>query len=207
MLISGCASTQTQPYDYAAFKKTNPKSILVLPPIHTTPSVRATHSVWAQVTQPLAESGFYVVPVSLVAESLKDNGVTQADEAHNISLNKLHEVFGADAVLYLNVTEYGTVYKVVSSDTTVAVQARLVNGVTGDVLWEGSARASTAEQKNQSHGLAGLLIAAVVNQVISTVRDDSHQMAGLATHRLLSAGAARGILYGPRSPYFKPAQP
>lgn len=205
LLLSGCASTQIEPYDYTAFKEADPKSILVLPPTHTTPNVRATNSVFAQVTRPLAESGFYVLPVSLVAESLKENGVTQAAEAHDIPLNKLQEVFGADAVLYLNVTEYGTVYRVVASDTSVTIQARLVNGRTGDLMWAGTARASTAEQQNQQQGgLVGMLITAVVTQVISSIRDDSHPMAGLATQRLLTAGQPRGMLHGPRSPNYTP---
>jgi hypothetical protein len=204
-LLSGCANTQIEPYNYTAFKEADPKSILVLPPTHTTPNVQATNSVFAQVTRPLAESGFYVLPVSLVAESLKENGVTQAAEAHDIPLNKLQEVFGADAVLYLNVTEYGTVYRVVASDTSVAVEARLVNGQTGDLMWAGSARASTAEQQNQQQGgLVGMLITAVVAQVISSIRDDSHPMAGLATQRLLTAAQPRGMLHGPRSPNYIP---
>jgi hypothetical protein len=205
VMLSGCATTQIEPYNYTAFKEADPKSILVLPPTHTTPNVRATNSVFAQVTRPLAESGFYVLPVSLVAESLKENGVTQAAEAHDIPLNKLQEVFGADAVLYLNVTEYGTVYRVVASDTSVTVQARLVNGRTGDLMWAGTARASTAEQQNQQQGgLVGMLITAVVTQVISSIRDDSHPMAGLATQRLLTAGQPRGMLHGPRSPNYTP---
>lgn len=205
VMLSGCATTQIEPYNYTAFKEADPKSILVLPPTHTTPNVRATNSVFAQVTRPLAESGFYVLPVSLVAESLKENGVTQAAEAHDIPLNKLQEVFGADAVLYLNVTEYGTVYRVVASDTSVTVQARLVNGRTGDLMWAGTARASTAEQQNQQQGgLVGKLITAVVTQVISSIRDDSHPMARLATQRLLTAGQPRGMLHGPRSPNYKP---
>jgi len=202
LLVTGCASMpQPEPYDYTAFKQSNPASILVLPPTHSTPNIRASDSVWAQVTFPLAESGFYVLPVSLVAESLRQNGVTMADEAHQIPLDKLHEVFGADAVLYLNVTEYGTVYRVLASETSVTVQARLVDGRTGELLWAGAARASSAEQQSQQQGLVSMLIAAALNQIISSVRDDSHPMAGLATQRLLSAGSNRAILFGPRSPH------
>lgn len=204
LLATGCATTKVEPFDYTAFKQADPKSILVLPPTHSTPNVRATNSVLAQVTAPLAESGFYVMPVSLVSESLKQNGVTQATEAHDIPLKKLHEVFGADAVLYLHVTEYGTSYKLVDSVTTVAVEARLVGGLTGDVLWKGSARASSAEQQNQQQGgLVGMLLTAVIKQIISTVKDESHPMAGLATRRLLVAGSPNGMLFGPRSPHYK----
>ena len=204
LLTTGCAVQQPAPYDYSAFKQSDPKSILVLPPTHSTPSIRASDSVWAQVTLPLAESGFYVMPVSLVSESLKLNGVTQAADAHDIPLSKLREVFGADAVLYLNVTEYGSVYRVVASETSVTVQARLVDGKTGDQLWAGVARASTAEQQSQQQGgLLGLLITAVIQQIASSVSDESHPVAGIATRRLLAAGSPRGMLHGPRSPHYQ----
>lgn len=204
LVVTGCATTKVEPYDYTAFKQANPKSILVLPPTHATPNARATNSVLAQVTLPLAESGFYVMPVSLVTESLKQNGVDQAAEAHDISVQKLREVFGADAVLYLHVTEYGTSYRLVDSVTTVAVDAKLVSGLTGDLLWKGSARASSTEQQNQQQGgLVGMLITAAIKQIVSTVKDESHPMAGVATQRLLAAGGPRGMLHGPRSPHYK----
>lgn len=204
LLATGCAVQPPAPYDYSAFRQSNPKSILVLPPTHSTPSIRASDSVWAQVTLPLAESGFYVMPVSLVSESLKQNGVTQAADAHDIPLSKLREVFGADAVLYLQVTEYGSVYRIVASETSVTVQARLVDGRTGEQLWAGAARASTAEQQNQQQGgLLGMLITAVIQQIASSVSDESHPVAGIATRRLLTAGSPRGMLHGPRSPYYQ----
>lgn len=201
LLLSGCAQPG-KPYDYSAFKQSRPASILVLPPVHSTPSIRASDSVWSQVTRPLAESGYYVLPVSLVSESLKQNGVTQADEAHQLPLNKLRDVFGADAVLYMKVTEYGTVFQVLNSVTTVAVSARLVDARTGQQLWEGAARASDAENRQQQNqqGLLGALVSAVVTQIASNIADVSHPLAGTANARLLTAGRDRALLYGPRHP-------
>jgi hypothetical protein len=76
----------------------------------------------------------------------------------------------------------------------------------GQLLWEGSASASSAEQNNNSQGgLIGLLVKAVVDQIISASTDRSHPMAGLASQRLLAAGRPNGLLFGPRSPnYGKP---
>jgi hypothetical protein len=202
LVLGGCAVQPPKPYDYSAFKQSRPASILVLPPTHSTPNIRASDSVWAQVSRPLAESGYYVLPVSLVSESLKQNGVTEANEAQQLPLNKLRDVFGADAVLYLNVSQYGTVFQVLNSVTTVAVSARLVDGRTGQLLWEGAARASDAENRQQQNqqGLVGLLVQAVVTQIASNIADVSHPLAGTANARLLSAGRDRALLYGPRHP-------
>jgi hypothetical protein len=205
LVLSGCA-TPSPTLDYTAYKASNPKSILVLPPVNNTPDVRASYSMLSQVTFPLAESGYYVVPVSLVDETLRENGVTQAQDAHELPTNKLQEIFGADAVLYITMTQYGTVYQVLDSHTTVSATARLVDLRTQQVLWTGSATASSAEQQNQQQGgLASLLITAIAKQIASTVSDTSHPMAGLASQRLLRAGRSNGLLYGPRSPMFEPS--
>jgi hypothetical protein len=203
VVLSGCANKPRVPYDYTEFKLSNPKSILVLPPINKTPEVRAPYSMLAQVTFPLAESGYYVLPVSLVDETLKENGVTQAQDAHALSSAKLRDIFGADAALYITMTKYGTVYQVLDSNTTVSAEARLVDLKTDKVLWTGTASASTAEQQNQQQGgLAGVLLTAIVKQIVGTVKDHSHPMAGLTSQRLLSAGRINGLLYGPRSPQY-----
>lgn len=205
LMLQGCA-TPPKPYDYTAYKAAKPASVLVLPPINATPEVQATPSVMAQMTQPLAESGYYVLPVSLVDETLKNNGMQTADEAQQIPPAKLHEIFGADAGLYVKVTRYGSVYKVVNSETAVTLEAKLVDLRDGQLLWEGSASASSAEQQNNSQGgLIGLLVKAVVEQIIASSTDRSHPMAGIASQRLLVAGRVNGLLYGPRSPnYGKP---
>jgi hypothetical protein len=200
--LSGCA-TQKPAFDYSEFKRHQPRSILVMPPLNKTPEVRATYSMLAQVTNPLSESGYYVLPVTLVDETLKENGITTPNDAHGLPPAKLHEIFGADAALYITMTKYGTVFQVLDSVTTVSAEARLVDIKTEKVLWTGTATASSAEQQNQQQGgLAGLLIAAIVKQIIGTVADQSHPMAGLTSQRLLKAGTPNGLLYGPRSPQF-----
>lgn len=202
LVLQGCA-TPPKPYDYTAYKAAKPASILVLPPVNASPEVQATPSVLAQVTYPLAESGYYVLPVSLVDETLKANGMHTADEAQQIPVQKLREIFGADAGLYMKVTRYGSVYKVVASETAVTLEAKLVDLRNGQVLWEGTASASSAEQANNSQGgLIGLLVKAVVEQIVASTTDRSHPMAGLATQRLLGAGRPNGLLHGPRSPLY-----
>ncbi|NUU02277.1 DUF799 domain-containing protein [Herbaspirillum robiniae] len=202
VLATGCA-TQQKPYDYAEFKKARPASILVLPPLNSSPEVIAPYGMLSQVTYPLAESGYYVIPVSLAAETFKQNGLTSPSDIHELPPQKLRQIFGADSALYINVKDYGTSYKVVSSATVVSADAKLLDLRTGKVLWEGSAAASSAENQQNQNGLIGMLVAAVVNQIIGTVSDASYNMAGIASQRLLMAGHKNGMLYGPRSPQYE----
>lgn len=205
LLLTGCASPAK--YDYSAFKQSKPKSILVLLPQNQSPEVTASHGLLSQVTFPLAEAGYYVFPVAVVEETFKQNGMTNAGEINGASPAKLRQIFGADAVLYLTVTQYGTSYQVISSDTRVSATAKLVDLHDGKVLWSGAATASSTENDSNSGGLLGMVVTAMINQVSNTLTDKSHDIAGITSVRLLSAGTPNGILYGPRSPkYGKDAQ-
>ena len=200
--LAGCANP-APPYDYTAFTRSKPRSILVLPPLNSSPEVKAGHGVLAQVAFPLAESGYYVFPVAVVEETFVNNGLTQADDIHAVSLEKLYDIFRADAVLYLHVREYGTRYQVVVSDTRVTLDGRLVDLRSGEQLWNGTATASSTEQHGTNQGgLAGLLAQALVEQIVHSVADTTYDIAGMADNRLLHAGQPHGLLYGPRSPLY-----
>ncbi len=201
LALGGCATTQQQPYDYGAYKQSRPASLLVLPPVNDSPDVKAGYSVLAQATGPLAEAGYYVVPVSLVEETLRENGVTTPDDAQSLDAKKLREVFGADAAVYLRVKQYGSRYYVVGSQVTVEVEGRIVDLRSGQQLWDGTATAVHSPQQSGG-GIVGLLVTAIVNQIAHELSDTSHATAGIADQLLLAGGRPRGVLWGPRSPNF-----
>nr|WP_312934575.1 DUF799 domain-containing protein [Pseudomonas sp.] len=200
-LFAGCAERKT--VDYSAYKQSRPKSILVLPPLNQSPDVKATYSMLSQVTYPLAEAGYYVMPVALVAETFNQNGMNQPEDVHALQPRKLHEIFGADAGLYVTVSDYGTRYMVLSSATIVTASAKLVDLKTGSTLWTGSATASSQENQQNQGGLIGMLIVAAVNQIVSSVQEDAgYPIAGITSARLLAPYPNGGLLYGPRSPKY-----
>lgn len=193
VLLTGCATTQ-KPIDYSAFARAKPVTLLVLPPVSEAPDINATPATWASATLPLAEAGYYVLPATLVDETFKQNGVVAADEAQAVPYQKLRSVFGADAAVYIKVKRYGTTYQIIASETVVEVEARIVDLRDGALLWEGKASASSAEQRQQSQGLAGILISAVINQIIGTATDAAYNYSVIADQRAFST-----VLPGPRS--------
>lgn len=196
----GCAH-RPAPVDYTAFQNARPATVLVLPPLNQSPDIKAMPGVWSQVTKPLAEAGYYVLPVKLVDDMLKDNGIQTAAEAQDIPLRKLRDVFKADSAIYLKVHRYGTSYQVLSSETSAAVEAKWIDLRTGDVLWKGRAAASSAEQNQHQGGLAVMLVSALVKQVAHTATDAAYTYAGMAGERLFATPRYNGILPGPRSPH------
>ena len=197
-LLTGCASQKS--YDYSAIRESKPRSIVVLPPLNLSPDVRATYSMMATVTRPLAELGYYVFPVALVDQTFRENGLTEPGEMHNASPAKIAEIFGADAILYIKVEEYGAAYRVISSDVTVSATAELIDARTGRSLWSGSAKASNSENRDSSgNGIVGILVSALIQQVANNIGDPGYQVARQTSYRLFSAG----LLPGPRSPNYE----
>jgi hypothetical protein len=200
-LLAGCAAP-TRNVNYSAFRESKPSSILVLPPLNTTVDPAASAAVLSQATRPLAESGYYVVPVAVMDETFRQNGLTSAEDIHVVAPAKLREIFGADAALYLTVKQYGSSYAVVSSSITVSIDASLIDLRTGAKLWDGSKQVVQASN-NSSGGLIGMLVQAVVDQIVNTLSDRSYGVAGMTSQQLLSAGQPGGILYGPRSSHYQ----
>ncbi len=200
-LLAGCATNQRQ--DYSAFMQSKPRSILVLPPANLSPDVRAPYSMMATVTRPLAESGYYVFPVALVDQTFRENGMTDPGQMHEAPPAKLAEVFGADAVLYITVNEYGAKYFLIDSQVIVSASARLVDLRNGQLLWEGKASASNAEgDNNGGGGIVGLLVGALIRQVANNLGDQGYPVARMTSFRLLSTRRG-GLLPGPRSPEYQ----
>jgi hypothetical protein len=204
VVFTGCATKQAD-VDYSAFRQYQPKSILVLPPLNNTSDLRATYSVMSSTTLPLAEAGYYVFPVALVDQTFKENGLQNPGEMHQASPKKLNEIFGADAALYITITNYGATSALLGGDVVVTAQASLVDTRTGTALWEGKASASDAEGKQNQNGLVGLLIQGIINQIANSVSDPGYRIGRITNQRLLNAGP-RGLLPGPRSPKFEQAQ-
>jgi hypothetical protein len=192
VFLAGC----TTPTDYTAFKKMRPKSILVLPPVNRSVDASATYGYLTTITKPLAEQGYYVFPVSVVDSFLKENGLPTPVEMRTVSLKKVDEIFGADAVLYITIYQYGTKYLLFDSITTVDARLRLVDVKTGKRLWSGHAHFSKSASGNQSSILA-MAVSAAVSQVVDTVSDKAHTISYQANQAVIT-NPSHGLLYGPR---------
>lgn len=192
---SGCVSVK--PKDYTAYRQHFPKSILVLPPINNSTNVDGTYSYYTTVTVPLAEQGYYVFPAVLTEQMFKENGLPSPVDMHAAPLDKLREVFGADAVLYITLKQYGTKYVVISSNTTVSADARLVDIDTSTEIWSGSITL-TQGSGDGGGGIVGALVSAVITQVVNTKSDAAYNVSIMANDQLFRTN--QGLLLGHRHP-------
>jgi len=194
--VTACATME--PHDYTAYREHMPRSILVLPPLNESVDVNASYVWLSTITMPVAERGYYVFPVALVDAFMKDNGLPGPDEMHAVSLQKLREVFGADAVLYVVIEDWGQKYVVLSSNTVVRARARLVDTATGIEIWQGRADFTESSSGGGSDILT-MVISAALEQIIDTTSDATHGVARQANY-LMVYDEHDGFLPGPRSP-------
>jgi len=196
-LASACAATKV---DYGAYRSHMPRSILVLPPLNESINVNAPYVYLSTASRPLAECGYYVLPVAVIDAFMKDNGLPTPDEMHRVSLSKIKEVIGADAVLYVTIEDWGQKYQVLSSTTVVKARARLVDVATGAELWTGTEHVAQGSGGGEN-GIIGMLVNALVQQIVSSMTDPTHQVSRQATNAMVF-NANNGLLFGPRHPQY-----
>ncbi|WP_306529106.1 DUF799 domain-containing protein [Campylobacter sp.] len=201
LFFNACALSEPEIYDYSSLQQAKPRSILVLMPTNETTEVDAGAAVLANAIYPLSEAGYYVFSPALVHETFKNNGIYEASEIQNVSAHKLRQIFGVDAVLYMDVVKYGTSYMLLNSVSVVAVNAKLVDLRSGATLWEGSAQVSDDSSRG-SNDLVGMLISAVIKQIGDTVSDAGYKLSASADAMLLGQNCNKCLLYGPYSPHY-----
>jgi hypothetical protein len=181
--------------DYTAYRKHFPKSILVLPPVNESTNVVGPYSYYSTTAVPIAEQGFYVFPAVLADRMFKENGLPTPSDMQAAPLAKLREVFGADAVMYITLKQYGTKYVIISSNTTVSAEARLVDTLTGVQIWAGAVTL-TQGSGDGGGGLVGALVSALVTQVINTKMDAGYGVSAAVNDQMFRLN--QGLLKGHR---------
>ncbi len=196
IFLHGCV-TQI-PYDYSALLASQPRSILVIPPRNNTVEVDAEYTFLSTISRPLAEKGYYVFPVSVVDFLFKENGLQTSEEMNSVPLDKLDQVLAPDAVLYITIDDWGQKYQLISSTSVVNARMKLVDVKTGDILWAAKAYAERSSGDGGG-GLSGALAAAIVEQVLGSINDQTPELSRVANTRVIN-NANSGLLNGPYRP-------
>ncbi len=197
--LSGCVPPQ--PYDYSNYRNHMPRSLFVMPPTNDSVEVDAPYIYLSTITRPLAEAGYYVFPVAVIENFMKENGLQTPNEMNAVPLEKISKITGADAVLYIHIEDWGQKYAVFDSTTVVQARAKMVDVKTGMTLWEGTAHAAEGSGDGGG-GLVGMAVAAVVEQILDSVTDRAHKLSGAANKNMV-VNRTNGLLLGPYSPGYE----
>lgn len=196
--LVGCAAPAK--FDYTNYRAHMPRSIVVLPPLNESNDVKGTYGYLSTITWPIVERGYYVFPVAVVDQYLKENGVPGPGEMRQIALSKYGEILGADAVLDITLKQYGTKYQIIDSVTQVSATGKLTDIKSGTVLWYGSVAvqqgSAGANTGNPIAGLITKLVTAAIDQIANSVTDHAHDLSTQANIQLIMNGNT-GLLPGP----------
>lgn len=131
LVSCGSAKKKLYPQMYGEM----PNSILFLPIINKTTSAEAQLLYSVTVAEPLANSGFYVLPIEITNEFFKREGVTLGDQLKGISPMMYDKTFGADSILAVTIHKWDTNYYLVGGNVTVELECTITSTKTGNVLW------------------------------------------------------------------------
>jgi hypothetical protein len=185
---------------YEAFPKMyaeRPLAILVLPPINETTAADAKEYYVTTIAEPLSFSGYYVFPVEVISEIMKNEGLYDTEVLLNLPLNKFKEYFGADAVMYIWIKKWSTSYYVIGGNVSVSLRSVIKSTGTGGDLWqyEGTIIEDTTVTSSGG-GLAGLAIA-IVATAVKTAATDYVPIAKRANYMIINS-----IPYGKYNPSY-----
>lgn len=187
-VASGCAVQEPRkPTLYGPL----PTSILVLPPLNNSVEVNAPYTFISTISRPLAERGYYVFPVSVIDAFLKNNGLPTPAEMNAVPIDKFNEHIAPDAILYTTITDWGQKYQVLSSNTVVKADLKLVDAKTGQLLWKGRISEKRSSGDNNQGGLVGALVSAVVDQVAGSLKDYTPELSRTGAYNVLSRYSSR----------------
>jgi hypothetical protein len=168
ILIYSCMPQYvTKLQQYPKMYQQKPLSILVLPPINQSTSAEAKEYYTSTITECLANVGYYVLPIAITNDILKQEGAWDTEVMQSSALTKFKEYFGADAVLLTKIISWNKVYLITSGSVTVTLSFTLLSTQTPDTLWRysGTITKNTSGNSNSGNILADLITSAIVTAV------------------------------------------
>lgn len=205
--LVGCVAPAVK--DYEKFYQQAPFTVVVLPVDNHTADVEAPRFFLATITKPLVDRGYYVMPVEATAAILTAEGLGDGGSLAAVDPRKFHDYLGADAVLYVTLLAWDTVYAVFASGVTVSLAYKLVSTGTGDVLWETQQTQTIQSNSGGGGGGIGGLIAMAVNAAVTAAATDYVPMAMQANVNscaTLPPGPYNGRFEGAKKDYLERAK-
>ena len=187
-LISGCATTKplTRGEAFPKMYEESPRSILALPPMNESTDAEAKDYYMTTIEIPLTLRGYYIFPMEIVSDIMKQEGVYDTEQLYQLPLGKFYDYFGADAVLYTRIKKWDVSYMVLASSLSVSIEAEIVSTRTSELLWKHSAAVTVnLSGGDTGGGLAGLIAKAVI-AAVNTASADYVQYARVVNYKLIS---------------------
>lgn len=163
--LSGCAAVPSgtkQTAFPAMYTDAKPVSMLIVPAINESTAANAPDLLNVTVTQPFANNGYYVMPVSIISDIFKREGIIEGNQVKGIPTSVFKTNFGADSVMFVTITEWDKNYIVIAGNVTVGMEYVLMSTTTNEVLWSYSQKIVVDTSGDSSAGIIGAIISTAV---------------------------------------------
>lgn len=183
LFLTGCATTSPKGELYSKMYNEMPKTVLVLPAVNHSTAADAPDLYSSTVAEPLANAGFYVLPIEVTDKFLKNEGLSTGEQLSAVPVQKLGKTFGADAVLYVTINKWDTNYYVVGGNVRVGIDYLLKSTKTGEELWSYS---NETEVDTSGGNVGGGLLGKIIATAISTSTQDYVPLANRVNYMALN---------------------
>ena len=134
--LSGCVEMGTKQDAFPSmYGPQKPVSILVVPAINESTAADAGDLLNVTVSQPFTNMGYYVVPMPIVADIFRNEGIIEGTQIKGLPTGVFKKNFGADAVLFMTIESWEKNYAVIAGNVTVGIEYVLLSTTSNEVLW------------------------------------------------------------------------
>lgn len=164
VFLSGCVQMGTKQEAYPAmYTEQKPVSMIIVPAINESTAADAGDLLNVTVTQPFANHGYYVLPVPIVADIFRREGILEGTQVKAMPAHLFKKNFGADSVLFMTIESWDKNYAILAANVTVGIEYVLVSTETSEVLWSYEQQVVV-----DTSGGSGNLLADIVATAVAT---------------------------------------
>jgi hypothetical protein len=135
-ILSGCANMGTKQEAFPAmYTDRKPVSMLIVPAINESTAADAGDLLNVTVTQPFSDQGYYVMPMLIVADIFRREGILEGIQIKGLPTSIFKKNFGADSVLFMTIESWDRNYSILAGNVTVSIEYVLLSTETNEILW------------------------------------------------------------------------
>lgn len=168
-VLSGCGQMATKRSSYPLmYGDEKPASMLIVPAINESTAADAGDLLNSTISQPLSNHGYYVMPMPIVADIFRREGVIEGSQIKGLPTKMFKENFGADSVLFMTINSWDKNYAIIAGNVSVGISYVLIATETNEILW-------TYEQTvvvDTSGGSGGSILAGIISTAVKTATTD-----------------------------------
>ncbi|MFQ3198927.1 MAG: hypothetical protein ACI8R9_001586 [Paraglaciecola sp.] len=144
-------------------------AIVVVPAVNRSTAADAPQLYSTTIAQPLAEAGYYVLPIPMVEMMLAYEGVSEGEQLRNVDVTKFKTMFGADSVLFVTINQWDTNYYITGGNVTVGADFELISTTSKQILWTYRNVVVINTSGNSGNLLADIITTAITTAMVDYV--------------------------------------